>query len=301
MSVSELARIVRDSTPLRIIDVRPKVAFESSPRMMEGAGWRNPEEIDVWLNEFDTELPVVVYCVHGQEVSQGSASKMLQAGFQAAYLEGGFRKWAAEGHPVVAKSRKQLKKAFMSIRSWRDLLLWLSLALSAVTGYTAPQGDLAAALSKSKVSLADGARQILSEGEPLSAKFEFDDDGKLSLSIYVAAKGHAIIPFGEGRVLEEMVGNAEAIPWKPVRQVFKDVEHVSIASQQLTLMSLAGTAVLDLIDDAQKNHAGIVFSIAPEIRSRHPVAVVLLVGDEGRVIELTYNLLDGALIEARRL
>lgn len=103
ISVSELVRIVRGGTPPRLIDVRAKAAFDSSPRMMAGAQWRDPEEIDAWLSEFDVALPVVVYCVHGRQVSQGCASKLLQAGFRAQYLEGGFEQWAAEGHPVVAR------------------------------------------------------------------------------------------------------------------------------------------------------------------------------------------------------
>lgn len=184
----------------------------------------------------------------------------------------------------------------MSESFWRGLLLSFGLALGAGAGHAAPQDDLIAALSKSKVSLADGVRQIArTEGQPLSAKFEFDDDAKLSLSVYVAAKGHPMIPLGEGRVLMEMAGSPETGEWKPQAEVFKDVEHVARASQQLTLMSLAGITVLDLVDDAQKNHAGIVFSVTPEIRQRRPVAVVL-VANGGKVAELVYNLLNGALL-----
>lgn len=104
ISASELAEATKSGPLPQLIDVRAKAAFESSPRMMVGAMWRNPEEIDAWLTELDIALPVVVYCVHGRQVSQGCASKLLEAGFRAAYLEGGFERWASEGHAVAAKT-----------------------------------------------------------------------------------------------------------------------------------------------------------------------------------------------------
>lgn len=77
----------------------------------------------------------------------------------------------------------------MEYKFWRGLLLSLGVAFSAGAGHATPQDDLIAALPKSNVSLADGVHQIMSEGQPLSAKFEFDDDAKLSLSIDIVAKG----------------------------------------------------------------------------------------------------------------
>ena len=56
----------------------------------------------------------------------------------------------------------------------------------------ASQAVLVAALSKSKLTLADAIRQAAKTGDvAISAKFEFDDAGKLSLSVYTAERGAA--------------------------------------------------------------------------------------------------------------
>lgn len=103
ISTSELARSVQDASPPQIIDVRLPPAFEASNQVIAGAIRRNPEKIDAWMNALDVNRAVVVYCVHGRQVSQRCASQLQDAGFRAAYLEGGFEAWANEGLPVLNK------------------------------------------------------------------------------------------------------------------------------------------------------------------------------------------------------
>jgi rhodanese-related sulfurtransferase len=90
-------------TPVQIVDVRRKPVFEASNSVIAGAVWRNPEEVNTWQSGLDKQHEVVVYCVHGHQVSQGCADALVQAGFRARYLEGGFEKWAEEGKSVQAK------------------------------------------------------------------------------------------------------------------------------------------------------------------------------------------------------
>ena len=47
--------------------------------------------------------PVVAYCVHGHEVSQGAAASLRRAGIKAAYLEGGIAEWKETGLPTRKK------------------------------------------------------------------------------------------------------------------------------------------------------------------------------------------------------
>ena len=49
------------------------------------------------------ERPVVAYCVHGHEVSQGAAATLRKAGIQAAYLEGGIAGWKEQHLPTRRK------------------------------------------------------------------------------------------------------------------------------------------------------------------------------------------------------
>jgi hypothetical protein len=185
----------------------------------------------------------------------------------------------------------------MSQRHIRELVLACSLALGASAAHCAGQADLVAALAKSKLTLADGIREATKDGGvAISAKFEFDDAGKLSLSVYSAKKGISVA--AEENVLEELSGSPEQSPWKAEVEVFKDGPHVARSSEQLALLSLTRLTLLDLISKAQPAHRGIVFSITPEIKQRKPVAVVL-VANGGKVTELTYNLLDGKVMETR--
>lgn len=102
MNTRELDDAMRGEGAPQVIDVRRKPAYDASTRMIAGAAWRNPEEIETWLFELDPSREVVVYCVHGHQVSQGCAARLEKAGFCAAYLEGGFEQWAAEDRRTVA-------------------------------------------------------------------------------------------------------------------------------------------------------------------------------------------------------
>jgi hypothetical protein len=143
-------------------------------------------------------------------------------------------------------------------------------------------------LGKARVSLADGVRQAAKTGEaPISAKFELDDDKKLSLSVYTAAKGADVEP--EHNVLKELSGSPEQVSWSPKEEVFEDLPHVARASEHLTLMALSKHPLADLIATAQKEHKGIVYSATPEVKSYRPVLIVL-VDEQGKSKEYRYDL-----------
>ncbi len=143
-------------------------------------------------------------------------------------------------------------------------------------------------LSNSKHSLADGIRQATKSTEvPISAKFELDDNGKLSLSVYTAEKG--LTTDAEHNVLKELSGSPEATEWKPEVEIFKDPEHLKRAAEQHTLMALSSLSLLDVIAKAQKQQRGTVFSVTPVIVGHQPKFSVL-VADKGRVRTLSYDL-----------
>lgn len=149
------------------------------------------------------------------------------------------------------------------------------------------------ALPNSKLSLADGIQQAAkTDGAPISAKFEFDDHGKLSLSVYTAEKGLTVAP--EKNVLKELSGSPEQASWAPEVEVFKDAEHVTRASEHLKLMSGSAYSLLDIVNKAQTRAPGTAFSITPGIFKGIPVAIVEL-AVKGAVVELLYNLKNGDL------
>lgn len=95
-------RLGTERTPV-LIDVRRAAAFDGSDRLIAGAFHSAPEQIESWQRELSKERPVVVYCVHGHEVSQNAAATLAASGFDAAFLEGGFEGWTAAGFPTRKK------------------------------------------------------------------------------------------------------------------------------------------------------------------------------------------------------
>ncbi len=87
-----------------VIDVRKPPAFDADDRMLAGAIRRLPAEVDESRSRIATGRAVVVYCVHGKEVSQDAAATLRAAGIDARYLEGGLAAWWEEGMPTRKKS-----------------------------------------------------------------------------------------------------------------------------------------------------------------------------------------------------
>ncbi|MEQ8667281.1 MAG: rhodanese-like domain-containing protein [Rhodospirillales bacterium] len=85
---------------VHIFDVRKEAAFAESGQLIEGAEWRHPYRVDSWAGE--VSAPVIVYCVHGHEVSQGVAAYLRARGLDARYLEGGFEAYVAAGGKTVS-------------------------------------------------------------------------------------------------------------------------------------------------------------------------------------------------------
>jgi rhodanese-related sulfurtransferase len=50
---------------------------------------------------------VVLYCAHGQEISQGLTTVLRVLGVNASYLTGGFAAWQDAGRPVQPVSSPQ--------------------------------------------------------------------------------------------------------------------------------------------------------------------------------------------------
>jgi len=153
------------------------------------------------------------------------------------------------------------------------------------------------ALPNAKLSLAEGARQAAKNGEaPISAKFELDDNKKLSLSVYTAEKG--LTQDAEHNGLKELSGSPEQSSWTPEAELFKDLPHVSRASEHLTLMAQSKQSLADFIGMAEKQNKGTVFSAIPEVQDHRPILVVLT-AQQGKVNELRYDLQTGRMLASK--
>lgn len=100
LSVPELQERLRAFPPPTLVDVRRTAAFESDPCLIPGALRRTPETVADWRGDLDPWRPVVVYCVHGHEVSQQAAAALRASGLAAHALDGGLIDWKDQGGRV---------------------------------------------------------------------------------------------------------------------------------------------------------------------------------------------------------
>jgi rhodanese-related sulfurtransferase len=101
---AELQSLISSGSSPLIIDVRRRAAFSAAQDMIAGAFWRDPEQVAAWALQIPSAGRVVVYCVHGHEVSQNVAKALNQAGIAAQYLAGGIEEgWKSAGGAVQAR------------------------------------------------------------------------------------------------------------------------------------------------------------------------------------------------------
>lgn len=86
-----------------VVDVRRNATYAESDGVIPGAIRRDPETIHAWWRGLDLARPIVVYCAHGHEVSQGAAAFLREHGLPARYLEGGFAGWTDARETVALK------------------------------------------------------------------------------------------------------------------------------------------------------------------------------------------------------
>jgi rhodanese-related sulfurtransferase len=105
IDVDGLRAAIASSEPPIVIDVRKTPAFLDAADTISGALRRDPARIDAWSNALPRSSPIVVYCVHGHEVSQGAARALGERGVGASYLEGGIAAWTEAGGALDTKPK----------------------------------------------------------------------------------------------------------------------------------------------------------------------------------------------------
>jgi thiosulfate sulfurtransferase len=105
ITVNELALWRRAGFAFRLLDVRRAHARAADGSDIEGGTWLDPA---LWLDWKDQVAamapqgaPVVVYCAHGHEISQGLTAALRAMDIDARQLDGGISAWKAAQQPVV--------------------------------------------------------------------------------------------------------------------------------------------------------------------------------------------------------
>jgi rhodanese-related sulfurtransferase len=95
-----LRQSLASANPPIVIDVRKATTFLDAADLLRGALRRDPQRIAEWGKSLPGGADVVVYCVHGHEVSQGAAKEL-----GARYLEGGIEAWRSFGGEFFSKPK----------------------------------------------------------------------------------------------------------------------------------------------------------------------------------------------------
>ena len=101
VTVSELALQLSRGQPLQLLDVRRAQALAASGVQIPGASWKNPALWLDWKDAVPLDTPLVVYCAHGHEISQGLCATLRAMGGDVCHLEGGISAWLEQGQAVV--------------------------------------------------------------------------------------------------------------------------------------------------------------------------------------------------------
>ncbi|MEQ8507014.1 MAG: rhodanese-like domain-containing protein [Rhodospirillales bacterium] len=87
-----------------IIDVRKRPAFDAAKIMIATAAWRDYQRAVEWAADLPQDKDVVVYCVHGHEVSQGAAAVLQSKGLRVRYLAGGIEAFEEAGGKLMSRA-----------------------------------------------------------------------------------------------------------------------------------------------------------------------------------------------------
>lgn len=86
---TELAGLLEKREKVTLLDVRRKEDYDKSPLGIGGAEWKDPSEVEQWIQTLPRQQEVILYCVRGGSVSQSVQKQLAEAGILAKYVEGG--------------------------------------------------------------------------------------------------------------------------------------------------------------------------------------------------------------------
>jgi rhodanese-related sulfurtransferase len=88
-------KVIADT--VTVLDVRRKEDHAASVESVPGAQWRDPAQIDQWIDNVPRDQDVVIYCVRGGSASNTVVDRLQACGVQARFIEGGIEGFKAAG------------------------------------------------------------------------------------------------------------------------------------------------------------------------------------------------------------
>ena len=106
ISPAELENLLGQDADVKVLDVRRREHRVDVEHPVPGAEWKDPEEIAEWSKDLGVHDEVIVYCVHGHNVSQDARDFLRKQGLRARIVEGGIEAWQAFSRDSNARGHK---------------------------------------------------------------------------------------------------------------------------------------------------------------------------------------------------
>jgi rhodanese-related sulfurtransferase len=104
ITVSQLSRLIGIPNTPAIVDVRIDDDYRADPRMLPASQRRDHKAVQQWAAEYHGRT-VIVVCLKGQKLSEGTAAWLRHEGIDAQSLEGGFEGWSKSGELLLRVDR----------------------------------------------------------------------------------------------------------------------------------------------------------------------------------------------------
>ncbi|MFM9843506.1 MAG: chromate resistance protein ChrB domain-containing protein [Dongiaceae bacterium] len=119
VSPDELRRLIGRPDCPPVIDVRRRAVFEAAETIIPGSQWRDHAEAGNWSRQLIAGSDVIVYCVHGHNVSQAAMADLRRLGYRARALTGGIEAYTDAGGVL-------LQKAALPAGGWETPSRWIT-------------------------------------------------------------------------------------------------------------------------------------------------------------------------------
>jgi hypothetical protein len=140
--------------------------------------------------------------------------------------------------------------------------------------YAEQMPKLIKAMPGAKVPLDQGIKAAESQGKPISAQYEVDED-HFQLSVFTS----------KGSDLLEIIVDNQTGAVKDVQNI-TDPDDIKDAKRQVRVMSKASQSLADAVADAVKSNAGyLAIRVVPKLDNGHAVAsITLLKGSDTKTV-----------------
>lgn len=145
-----------------------------------------------------------------------------------------------------------------------------------------PDAKAVPVLGQAAVSLLQGIQQTQAKyGRVIEAKFELDDSGALSLSVYAAPSGYD--------VFKEVSGSPTTAPWKSAAEVITEREDLVNSAFDVTIVQQGHVGLAAAVRHALSRQPGTPYWAVPTLHGKKPAIGIYIRSSDGKSHHIYVN------------